>query len=51
MITKKSVAITIVTERTISIIKNILAVPRTCENEKNGNNLVSIGNQATGCVE
>jgi hypothetical protein len=48
MITKKSVAITIVTDRTISTIKKILAAPCTCENERNGNSLVSIGNQATG---
>ena len=41
---------TIVTDNIISTVKNILAVPRTWENEKNGNILLSMGSQEMGCA-
>jgi hypothetical protein len=49
-ITRTNEAKTINTDSDISTIRNILATPRTCENEKKGNNRESIGSHATGLL-
>jgi hypothetical protein len=46
--TTQRVPITIITDKTISTVRKTRAIPLTWENEKKGNNLLSMGSQATG---
>jgi hypothetical protein len=48
--TTQKVPITIATDNSISIVKKMRAIPRTWENDVNGNNLLSTGSHAIGLL-